>query len=78
MSSVAVLAVGIGLVWLVFWAVRNEGVGKVGEQSGLFKMRDWAAEQQRAQEEAQTGRWTKRRERAKPAATTSTSGRPKR
>ena len=44
MTSIAVLMVGVGIIWLVLWALKNERTGKVGDQNGLFRMRDWAAE----------------------------------
>ena len=81
MTSIAVLAIGVGIVWLVFWAVKNEGASKVGEQSGLFRMRDWAAEQRDELEKTATQqgqRFAKRSETKRRADTTDHSSRPRR
>ena len=39
MESVAVFLVGVAMVWLVFWAVRNDGARSIRDQRGLFRMR---------------------------------------
>ena len=44
MTSIAVLMIGVGIVWLVVWTIKNEHAGKVSDQNGLFRMRNWAAE----------------------------------
>ena len=43
-----VLAAGIAIVWLVVWTIRNERAKRIDEQKGLFRMRDWAAEEEKA------------------------------
>lgn len=43
MSSFAVLAAGIAIFWLIFWAIRNERAQSIKDQTGLFRMRDWEA-----------------------------------
>ena len=80
MTSIAVLAVGIGVVWLVFWAVKNERATRVGEQGGLFRMRDWAAEERAREEQAQqrNPRLSKRDGRPDQTAATEVSRRRKR
>ena len=56
MTSIAVLIIGFGIVLLVIWTIRNESAGKVGEQRGLFSMRDWTAEAaQEGEVDAQKG-----------------------
>jgi hypothetical protein len=51
-TSFAVLAIGIGIIWLVFWAVMNEGTERIEDQRGMFRMRDWVGEKRRKEEEA--------------------------
>lgn len=48
MESLGVLAVGVAIVWLVVWTIKNERVGRIGEQKGLFRMRDWSADEEQA------------------------------
>lgn len=39
MESVAVFLVGVAMVWLMFWLVRNDGAPSIKAQSGLYSMR---------------------------------------
>ena len=39
MESAAVFLVGIAMIWIVFWIVRNDGVRSIRDQRGLFRMR---------------------------------------
>lgn len=39
MESVAVFLVGIAVIWLVFWIVKNDGAATLRDQRGLFRMR---------------------------------------
>lgn len=39
MESVAVFLVGVAMVWLVFWLVRNDGAPSIKSQRGLYSMR---------------------------------------
>ena len=81
MTSIAVLVIGVGIVWLVFWVVKNENASKIGEQSGLFRMRDWSAEPDADQEKVTTqrgGRFTKRFKPVRQDEATDRFRRPKR
>ncbi|TQV76256.1 hypothetical protein [Denitrobaculum tricleocarpae] len=41
----------IGLVGLlIHWSIKNDGAGSIKDQTGLFKMRDFEAEEQRKTE----------------------------
>ena len=50
--AAAEVAIGIGIIWLVFWAVMNEGTERIEDQRGMFRMRDWVGEKRRKEEEA--------------------------
>ena len=39
LESVAVFLVGVAMVWLVFWIVRNDGAPSIQAQRGLYRMR---------------------------------------
>lgn len=39
MESVAVFLVGVAIVWIVFWAIRNDKSPRIADQRGLFRMR---------------------------------------
>jgi hypothetical protein len=39
LESAAVFLVGVAVVWLVFWVVRNDGMPTIGAQRGLYRMR---------------------------------------
>lgn len=39
MESVAVFLVGVAVIWLVFWIVKNDGAATLRDQRGLFRMR---------------------------------------
>lgn len=39
MESAAVFLIGIAVIWLVFWIVRNDGATEIRDQHGLFRMR---------------------------------------
>ena len=43
LESLAIAAAGIAVIWLIFWAIRNENVSSIGEQKGLFRMIDHEA-----------------------------------
>lgn len=43
MESAAVFLVGIAIILLVFWIVRNDGASSIRNQRGLFRMRPPAA-----------------------------------
>ena len=45
LESLAIAAAGIAVVWLIFWAIRNENVSSIGEQKGLFRMIDHEAKE---------------------------------
>ena len=49
MESVGVLAAGIAIVWLIIWTIRNERAKRIDEQKGLFRMRDWAPEEDKTE-----------------------------
>jgi|GEM_PF-1828699 len=68
MSSVAVLLAGIAVVWLIVWAFRNERAQSIKDQTGLFRMRDWAEIARRKEEAAELSRRRtgRRRSRAGP------------
>jgi hypothetical protein len=53
-TSFAVLAVGVAIVWLVFWTIKNEKARTLDEQTGLFRVRNWTAEQRKAEEEEES------------------------
>ncbi len=39
MEDVAVLMVGISIIWIVVWAIRNDKPPRIADQRGLFRMR---------------------------------------
>ena len=39
MESAAVFLIGIAIIWLVFWTIRNDGMPSIRDQRGLFRMR---------------------------------------
>jgi hypothetical protein len=39
MESAAVFLIGVAIIWLVFWTVRNDGMPSIRDQRGLFRMR---------------------------------------
>lgn len=39
LESAAVFLVGVAMVWLVFWLVRNDGAPSIGAQRGPYRMR---------------------------------------
>jgi len=70
MSSIAVLLAGIGVVWLIVWAIRNERAQSIKDQRGLFRMRDWEeiARQKEVAEDIRRQRTGRRRDRIPPRA----------
>lgn len=55
MESAAVFLIGIAIVWLVFWTVRNDGVPAIRDQRGVFRMRPPAAARTGARQGQDTG-----------------------
>lgn len=54
MESAAVFLIGIAVVWLVFWIVRNDGVPTIRDQRGLYRMRTPETRPDAAREPAQS------------------------
>ncbi len=52
LMNAGLLLSAIGLVGvLIHWTIKNDGSKSIKDQTGLFKMRDYEAEQQQATEQ---------------------------
>lgn len=45
MEAVGVFMVGISIIWIVVWAIRNDTCSRIVDQRGLFRMRVPRAEE---------------------------------
>jgi hypothetical protein len=67
MESAAVFLIGVAIIWLVFWTVRNDGMPSIRDQRGLFRMRPPAETPRPGPQQGQDGRPLPREEDASGA-----------